>query len=127
MSAPVIIAPIMLVATNSIAKRITEVRIVPRIPVNRVGTMEHTQRLIPDIRICAAESRVNPRNATAIPKTTQRNIGVRVITAVILRNAAIMPMIILATIARPAQLHLQSQPHLDICYSPPITIYSQTI
>ena len=34
---PVIIAPIMLVAANSIPRRITEVNIVPRIPTNSTG------------------------------------------------------------------------------------------
>ena len=41
-AAPVIIAPITLVAANSIAKRITDVKIVPRIPTISTGRLAHT-------------------------------------------------------------------------------------
>ena len=60
-SNPVMIAPIMLVATNSIAKSITEVRIVPRIPVKRADKTRHTQFRVPKLRIRAVVAGVNAR------------------------------------------------------------------
>lgn len=44
--APVIIAPIMLVAAKVIARRITEVRTVPRMPLSSAGRIEQKQPLL---------------------------------------------------------------------------------
>ena len=46
MRAPVIIAPIILVATNSIAKSITDNKIAPKIPVSRVVKIGHIQEIL---------------------------------------------------------------------------------
>ena len=56
-----------------------------------------------------------------MPRTTHKNAGVRVITAVMRRKAVIIPIIILAAIANNGQLILQLQ--LYISYSPPSIIY----
>ena len=119
-SAPAIIAPSTLVATNSIAKSITDVKIVPKIPVSKTGSIEHTQLRTPLPQIEADDIRVIARYKIAIPNTTHKNTGVMVITAVIVKNAVIIPIIILATIAIPVQSLLQLHVRLDIYYSPPI-------
>lgn len=46
-SAPAIIAPIMLVAANSIARRITDVKTAPSIPVVIRAKLEQTQSPAP--------------------------------------------------------------------------------
>ncbi len=48
-NAPEIIAPIILVATNSMAKRTIDVKIVPRIPVKSTGSTVHIQPLLPTL------------------------------------------------------------------------------
>lgn len=58
--APAIIAPIRLVAAKDIARRITDVKIVPKIPVSRVGIIPHTQ-LCSLLRINGAVISVSPR------------------------------------------------------------------
>lgn len=58
--APEIIAPIKLVAAKDIARRITDVKIVPKIPVSRVGIIPHTQFCSP-LRTNGAVMSVNPR------------------------------------------------------------------
>ena len=60
-SAPTIIAPIILVAANSIARSMSEIRIVPRIPIRRMDTMEHTHRLMPEAHTLPDKSSVMPR------------------------------------------------------------------
>jgi hypothetical protein len=55
--------------------------------------------------------------------TLANSTGGIVITAVIWRNAAIMPRIKLATIAIPVQLNFVSQFEHVIYYSPPSIIY----
>ena len=55
-----------------------------------------------------------------MPKTTHKNAGVTVITAVMRRNAVIIPIIILVTIAINGQLILQLQLYIELftsCYS----------
>ena len=107
----------MLVATNSIARRTTESNIVPRIPASNAVTILHRFSQHP-LRKSADETRVTARYATATPKTTHKNAGVRVITAVILKNAVIIPIIRLATIAITVQLVLQLLHVVDINFHP---------
>lgn len=113
-SKPVIIAPIMLVAANSIARRIIEIKIAPRIPVKRTDRIGQKQFLKPFLRVVADAIRVIARYKTAIPKTTHKNGAVTVITAMKRRNAAIIPINILVIIAIPTQSLLQSQLRLAI-------------
>lgn len=108
-SNPVIIAPIILVATNSIANRIIENKIVPRTPTRLKERLEQTQPTSALSPKEEAVTRVTARYTTAMPKTTHKNAGVTVITAVILRKAVIIPIIKLETRAIPAQLLLQPQ------------------
>lgn len=116
-SAPVIIAPIMLVATNSIAKRITASKIVPSMPVRITDKIGHMQLRLP-LFLTVTAIRITARYTTAIPKTTHKNGAVTVITALKRRNAVIIPIIILAIIANPAQFVLQSQLILNIFITP---------
>lgn len=106
--APVIIAPIILVATNSIAKSITDVRIVPRIPVRK--TDREGQRQVRGVLFTLRESvptaKTVSRYTTDIPSNTHKNAGVRVITAVIRSRIVIIPMIMLAPIPRIGQVAL---------------------
>ncbi len=120
-----IIVPIMLVAANSIPRRITDVRTVPNIPVIRTGRMLHTQPRMPAPRIAGAAKSVTARYTTATPSNAHKKVGVTVITAVKLSIAVIIPIIILAAIARPVQSLLQLHVKLAICCSPPITIYAK--
>lgn len=108
-------APITLVAANVIPRRITDVRIVPKMPVRKADNPEQTQlRVVLPLSIDAP--RVIARYTTAIPKRTHKNAGVNVITAVMLRKAAIIPIITLAIIAIPVQFGLQLQFKLDIYF-----------
>jgi len=121
---PVIIAPTILVAANSIPRSITEVRTVPNMPAEK--TLNAGQRQLwnplpvkkPEVRIAIAWY------PTAIPNSTHKKAGVTVITAVIVRNAAIIPSIILAATDNNKQLFLQLHPKLFI-KSPPIILYEK--
>ena len=99
-SAPVMIAPITLVAANVIASRTIDVSTVPSIPVSNTGRLVHTQ---PDLRIVGDTASKIARYTTAMPSVTHKKAGVTVITAVKRRNAVMMPIIMLATISRPAK------------------------
>ena len=97
-NAPEIIAPKILVATNVIANSITDTKIVPKIPVNKTDKIEQMQ---PRILLLLADdtASVTARYKIDMPNKTHRNTGVIVIAAVIVRNAVIIPIIILAKIA----------------------------
>ena len=109
-SNPEMIAPTMLVAANVIPRSITEVNIVPSIPVRRVGSTLHTQHLEPYLRMMVVIIGVKARYTTAIPNNTHKKAGVTVMVAAKVRNAVITPTIILAIIATKVQslLHPQS-------------------
>jgi len=111
--APAIIAPKILVAANVIAKSTTANKIVPKMPDNKIGRIEQIQ---PHTLLLLSfeTARITARYAIDIPNKTHKNTGVMVIVAVIVRKAVIIPIIILATIARPVQLHLQQQLRLVI-------------
>ena len=121
--APEIIAPITLVATNSIAKRTTDVKIAPRIPVKSTGSTAQTHPLLPVPLTTAANIGVNARYTTAIPRTTHKNAGVIVITAVMRSIAVITPTIKLAIIESTEQLFLHSQFKRPIIFTPLLIIY----
>ncbi len=118
-SAPAITAPAILVAPKVIARSISEVRIVPKIPVRSTGSTVHTH-----LTVWEAAIRVMPSIATAMPKVTHKNTGVRVIVAEYTRNVVMIPMIILATTASVVQLVLQQQFVLDIKFTS-VTIYEK--
>jgi len=112
-NAPAIMAPKILVAANVIAKNITANKIVPKIPDNKTGRIEQIQPRT-SLLLAFDTASITARYATDIPNKTHKNTGVIVMVAVIVRNAVIIPIIILATIARPVQLHLQQQLRLVI-------------
>lgn len=113
-SIPAMIAPTMLVAANSIPRRISDARAVPRIPVSNVGKILHTQLRTPKRRKSVATKRVTARYTTEIPSVTHKNAGVIVTVAVKVRKAVITPMIILVITARPAHSVLHEQDKFDI-------------
>ena len=113
-SAPVIIAPMMLVATNSIASRMTDVRIVPKIPTSKVESGVHVQAYSSGRLRRFGKISAIARYTTAIPNKTHKNAGVVVMTAVKRRNAVIIPIMMLATMESPVQLLLQPQLKLPI-------------
>ena len=112
-SAPARTAPITLVAANSTASRTIDNKTVPRIPTSSAVIIVHK---LPQqtLRKSAALMSVTARYTTATPRITHKNAGVRVIVAVILRNAVIMPIIRLATIAITVQPGLQLLHDVDI-------------
>jgi hypothetical protein len=114
-SPPVIIAPTILVATKSIASSTTDNTIAPKIPVRSVDKTVHKQLFL-TFGHCEidVEIRIIARYTTAIPSITHKNASPTVITAVMRKNAVIMPIIILATIAKNGQVILQ----LHIFFTP---------
>lgn len=106
---PVIIAPITLVAANVTPSKTTATKIAPSIAIKSTGRILHTQPLMPELRIATLVTRVTARYTTAIPSTTHKNAGVTVMVAAKVKNAVIMPMMMLATIETPTQLHLHPQ------------------
>ena len=108
-SRPVIIAPGMLVVTNVIPRRITEVRIVPRIPKSCNGSTAHRQRLGVTALRYGETASVRIRYTTAMPNSTHKNAGVTVITAVILRTVVITPIITAAITERATHPFVQLQ------------------
>ena len=117
-NAPVMIAPIMLVAANGINKSTTDKRIVPKIPTNTADVVVKTQVAQILCPLSAVAIRVAKRNKTAIPKATTSKTGVTVITPVMRRNATIMPITILEIAANNKQSFLHSQLK-NVIYSPP--------
>ena len=103
---PVIIAPNTLVAAKVIPRRITAVRIVPKIPAR--NSLKLRQQLVFS-ELWQEVKRTIPRKPTAIPNNTHRNAGVTVINAVNRKNAAKIPIITLAIMDFAVQLILQSQ------------------
>ncbi len=112
--APAIIAPTMLVAAKVMPKRITDVRIVPKIPVKRTVSLGHMQ-------FCTAvhlkdgdSANATARYTIAIPSVTKVNAGVMVMVAVMVRKAVITPIRMLAMMARIVQpsLHLNLNPDI---------------
>lgn len=114
-SNPVITAPIILVATNSIAKSIIENNTVARIDISstvRIDFIQHGKLLQHMIDTEAISN--SPRYTTAIPKSTHKNAGVTVMAAVIRRKAAIIPTVMLAMRATVVHEPLQLQSDVDI-------------
>lgn len=107
------IAPAILVAAKVMARSITDVRTVPKIPARKSGRMGHRQSRRYGLAGDSAKSDT-ARKPTAIPKVVHKNAGVTVITAVIVRTVATTPIIMLAIIARAPQLFLQEQEQLYI-------------
>lgn len=112
--APAIIAPTMLVAANVIHRRITDVRIVPKIPVKRTVSLGHMQ-FCTEVHLKIGDSaNVTARYTTAIPNVTQVKAGEMVMVAVMVRKAIITPIRMLAMMARIVQpsLHLNLNPDI---------------
>jgi len=107
-SAPVIIAPIMLVAAKVMARSITEVKIVPKIPIKRAVMLLQIQQL--RLALPRTNTKKERANApTAIPNTTHKNTGGTVMVAVMVKNAVTIPIKTLAITARQVQLILGLQ------------------
>jgi hypothetical protein len=113
---PVITAPIMLVAANSIASSIIAKKIVaimaPR-STESVVLIQQGRQLLQQL-IDTVVSSIMARYTTAMPKTTHKNAGVTVMAAVILRNAAIIPTAMLIIRATVVQVFLHEQSLFDI-------------
>ncbi len=102
---PVIIAPSTLASANVMPRRMTDVKIVPKIPA------KHVQRFVqqlfsPDEKAAEVKS-VIPKNPIAIPNNTHKNAEVIVTIAVKRKIAASIPITILAITAMLVQLILQ--------------------
>lgn len=119
-NAPEIIVPIILVVAKVIPKRIKDVNTAPNIAVNKTESTGHIQLFTEMFENRADVIRIIARYTVATPRTTHKNAGVRVITAVVVRTAPIAPKIILTMTATTEQLYLQE--HKDI-FSPPNTVY----
>ena len=89
------------------ARRITENRIVPRMASSRVFSAAQWHSVFRMQQDVPALSVRIPRKPTAVPNAAHKNTGVTVMTAVICRNAVMMPTMRLATTAAMVQLHLQ--------------------
>lgn len=115
--APEIIASITLEAAKSTARRIIDVRIVPKMPVSISGKFAHPQSEAPEK---GDFMRAMAKYTTAMPKITHKKAEVNSIAAEYFKNAAIIPIITLDTAAMPLQLqfilHILSPP--DISYEP---------
>ncbi len=108
-SKPAKIAPIMLVAAKVIPRRITDVKTVPRIPQRRTFKEEQTQLLCRDEKEQPEVASRMARYTTAMPKRTHEKAGVIVIVPIKRSMPAMMPIIMLATMAKTGQLILQVQ------------------
>ena len=113
-SKPAKIAPITLVAANSMPRRIIETRVVPSIPKSRVLIVEQKQ----DSHLVGlwgeeVASRI-ARYTTAIPKRTHKKAGVIVIVAIKVSIPVITPIMIAATIAILVHCALHLQESSDI-------------
>ena len=103
----------MLAAENSIASRRIDSNTVPRIPASNTETILHRFTQQP-LRKTAATAKVTARYTTAIPRSAHKNAGVTIIEPVILKNAAITPMIRLAAKAITVQSGLPLLHDVDI-------------
>lgn len=100
-------APITLVAAKLTPRRINDVKIVPSIPVKYTGIVRHIHLLTAGLNDILDNKSDIARYTTAIPNTTQEKAGVMVIIPIKVSMPAIIPIMIPATIERPAQLVLQ--------------------
>ena len=108
-SSPVMTAPTMLVAGNVTARRITDVSIVPSIPVRRNPLFSQIHLLAVSQAARTVAKNVIARYTMAMPNTVQRNAGVTVIMPVMRSRAATMPRMMLAPRLRAVQEILQQQ------------------
>ncbi len=97
----------MLVASKVIPRRITDVRIVPKIPVR--CAVRFSQHLFSVAQQEEDVKSVIPRYPIAMPNNTHKNAGVIVIRAVMRRKIVSAPMIMPAITAPPVQLISQPQ------------------
>ena len=105
-SKPVIIAPTTLAAAKVMASNITEVNIVPNMPVIKAQNTLLMQRLTSQQSVKAAIHTSVASATTATPKATHKNAVPTVITAAKLKTAVMAPTIILIIIDIPTQLFL---------------------
>ena len=98
-SAPAIIAPSTLVAAKLTARSIIDVKIVPNIPTSTKDSGVSIHLHVPQHLTLAETKRFTAKYTTAIPRTTHKNTGVIVMTAVIVSNVVIIPIITLAAMA----------------------------
>lgn len=120
---PTMSAERTLAGVGGIANRITAVRTVTRMPASKTGRTPHLHWHVP-FPCNLSETSKTARYTTAIPNRTHKNAGVTVIIAENCRNAVIIPIITLATMANPAQFTRQPQPKFVIFFSPPIAVYA---
>ncbi len=123
-NAPVIIAPITLVAAKVTAKRTTDARIVPKTPVINTGRILQIHLLSPFSLSAGEIPKSNPKNTTAIPPVTHKKAGATAMVAVIVKIAVTKPIIILAKIASVIQRFLLHPQAKFVITSPPILVYA---
>lgn len=105
-SSPVMIAPIMLVVTNSNARSMTAKRIVANMLSVSFDSVRHTHKGISLRERYAATARSTGRATTPMPKAAHKNAVPMVSTPVMRKNAVTMPIIRLAATARTVQAGL---------------------
>ena len=108
-NAPEIMVPIMLVVAKVMPKRIKAVNTAPKIAVNKTERTGQIQLFTEIFENLADANKIIARYTVATPKTTHKNAGVNVITAVVRKTAAITPIMMLAIIAATEQFDLQEQ------------------
>lgn len=116
------IAPIILVAAKVMPRRITEVRIVPKIPVKTNESL--LQHGFFSAQQEDEAKRFTPKYRTAMPNNTHKNAGVTVIRAIALKIPATIPIITLAKITSALQSILQPQFEFNIFFTS-VLLYDQ--
>lgn len=119
---PVTIAPITLVATKVMPKRMTEVKSVTKIPKSSKGRAAHTHSLLQVLPPIRAFKKSKTRKPKAIPNVTQRNGTVNVITAVKRSMPATIPIMMDAANAKIEQSTRRLQLQLQLIIFSPLFI-----
>ena len=116
-SRPVVIAPNTLVAANSIARSIKDVKTVPSKPTRRAGVVGYIQLRILLLLTIDEITGLIKRYIVDIPNKTHKNTGVIDITVKKRSIAVTIPTIRLSAIAEERQLLLQLQFKFDIFFT----------
>ena len=110
-------------AAKVIAKRITENTAAPKMPIRMPLIVLPMQPFPLPFSENRAPIKSIAKYPIATPSVTHRKAGVTVIIPINRKNAAITPIIKLATTAVLVHVFLQLQPKIAIMESPPATIY----
>ena len=119
---PVTIAPITLVAAKAIPKRMTEVKRVIRTPKSSSPSEAQRHSLLRVLPVKSVFKKSKLKNPKAIPKVTQRNGVVNVMTAVKRSTPATTPTIMAAAKAKTEQSTRRLQLQLQLIIFSPLFI-----